>query len=67
MHKAIASTAYYGMLHTGELTKGDHPVNIRDVYLAENERKTLIILQTSKTHKLADNPQQVKLLGADVV
>ena len=61
LYKAIASTGYCGMLRIGEMTSGDHPINVRDVFVGRNNKKILIILRTSKTHSIADNPQQVKI------
>ena len=59
LYKAIITTTYYGMLRIWEATTGDHPINVRDVYISKHrtKKKVLIILCTSKTHGLGDMPQ----------
>ena len=61
MYRAIFSTAYYGLLRVGEVTKGDHPILARDVHVAENKNKMLLVLRMSKTHWKNDKPQIVKI------
>ena len=61
LYQALFSMAYYGLMRVGELTQGDHPVKACDVHAAQNKKKILIILRTSKTHGLADYPQQIKI------
>ena len=55
------ATAYYGMLRVGEISSGDHPILARDVHIAKNKQKLLLILQSSKTHWRNDKPQMVKI------
>ena len=61
LYSALYSTAYYGMFRIGELTTGDHPVLAVDVHVAENKKKMLFILRTSKTHWRDTKPQQIKI------
>ena len=61
LYKSLFAAAYYGMLRVGELTSGTHPIRVADVYLADNKKKILFILRTSKTHWLDSKPQQVTL------
>ena len=61
LYKALFSTAYFGLLRVGEITSGSHPILVQDVELAENKRKILLILRTSKTHGLGSKPQMVKI------
>ena len=61
MYKALFVLAYYGHFRVGELSKGDHPVHVTDVHVGRNKRKMQIILRTSKTHGLGDNPQKVMI------
>lgn len=51
---------YFAMLRTGEMAKGDHPILARDVHLCHDHKKVQIILRTSKTHGLGDQPRYVK-------
>ena len=51
---------YYGLLRVGQATSGDHLINVRDVKMAKNKSKVLMILCSSKTHNTSDDPQQVK-------
>lgn len=57
------STAYYGLLRVGELTHGDHVIKAKDVHLADNKQKFLLLLRTSKTHTKADYPQSITITG----
>ena len=52
LYKAIFSLGYYGLMRVGELTvnEGGHTVKAKDVHLATNKEKLLVILYTSKTH-----------------
>ena len=54
LYSALFSVGYYGMLRVGEMTTGSHPVLVTDVQVAENKRKMLFILRTSKTHNISD-------------
>ena len=61
LYTAMFSLAYHGLLGVGELTTGSHPIQMKDVFIANNKSKIQIILRTSKTHSLADNPQIIKI------
>ena len=61
LYKAIFTAAYYGMLRIGEVTTGDHPIKAVDVHIAENKRKFLFLLRSSKTHTKGDKPQIIKI------
>ena len=65
MYKALTSTLYYGLLRIGELATGDHPVKLEDIYVADNKKKAILVLRTSKTHTLADKPQKITIGEAD--
>ena len=58
---ALFSTAYFGLLRIGELTKGMHTVLARDVHIGFNKRKFLFVLRTSKTHWKNMRPQSIKI------
>ena len=60
-YQAIFCLAYYGLMRIGELTQGDHPVKAKDIHMATNKNKILLILHTSKTHARDSYPQQIKI------
>ena len=62
---ALFSTAYFGLFRVGELTAGSHPVLATDVHIAQNKKKVLFILRTSKTHTMGNRPQQIKIASKD--
>ena len=59
--KTILIIGYYGLFRIGELVNGDHTIKARDVHVASNKEKILIILYTSKTHGKESDPQQIKI------
>ena len=61
LYSAIFITAYYGMLHIREVTKGSHPILARDVQIGINKKKILFILRSSKTHWIDSKPQLIKI------
>ena len=61
MYKAMFILGYYGLLRVGELTSGSHPIKAKDVHVAKNKQKILIILYSSKTHGLYTLPQKIKI------
>lgn len=65
LYKCMIVMGYFGMLRVGEMAKGTHPVLARDVHLSHEKKKVQIILRTSKTHGLGDQPQYVKFDSAD--
>ena len=50
MYKSIFLLGYYGLMRVGELTSGTHPVRAKDIRVATNKNKILLILYSSKTH-----------------
>ena len=61
MYRALFTSAYFGLLRVGEITKGDHLVLAKDVHVAQNKRKIQFILRTSKTHWKDNRPQLIKI------
>ena len=61
LYSALFSTAYFGLLRIGEITSGSHPILARDVHIAHNKEKILLILRTSKMHGQGSKPQLVKI------
>lgn len=65
LYKCMLVLGFYGMLRVGEMASGEHPILARDVHFNHKERKVQIILRTSKTHGLGDQPQYVKISSDD--
>ena len=63
LYRAILITGYYGLFRIGELVTGDHLIRVSDVHIGENKNKIQIVLKTSKTHGLGDQPQVVKIIN----
>ena len=66
MYKTLFIISYYGLFRLGELTKSknaDHTLKARNVHLATNKDKTLLILYSWKTHSKESAPQRIKITG----
>ena len=61
LYKALITTAYYGMLRIGEITKSPHVIKSKNVQIGTNKHKLLFILNSSKTHGEDEPPQYVKI------
>ena len=61
LYKVMFSTCYYGLLHIGKISLGTHPVLAKDVHIAFNKKKLMMILHSSKMHSKADKPQIIKI------
>ena len=61
LFKAIFILSYYGMMRVGEVTLSPHVLRAKNVHLALNKDKLLLILYSSKTHDLRHNPQKIKI------
>ena len=61
LYKALFLLAYYGLMRIGELTKGPHVLKAKDIHLASNKKKLMVILYSSKTHDHASLPQKIKI------
>ena len=66
LYRALFSTAYFRLLRIGEITAGAHPILVNDVHLAENKKKVMFILRSSKTHGVQDKPQRVKITSNEI-
>ena len=51
------------MFRIGELVQGPHIMLARNVHLALNKKKLLVILYHSKTHGIDKIPQKIKITG----
>ena len=65
LYKTVLLLGYYGMLRIGELTTGKHPILARDIHVADNKNKILLVLHSSKTHGKESRPQHVKIESLD--
>ena len=65
MYKALFSLAYYGLMRIGELTKSNHTVKARNVHIANNKNKIMLVLFSSKTHGKESRPQKIKITALD--
>ena len=61
LYQALFSTMYYGLLRISEVSTGEHHILARDIHLADNKDKILLILRSSKTHNKGCKPQLVKI------
>ena len=64
LYKAIFILGYYGLMRAGEMLlteSSNHTIEARNVHLACNKEKLLIILYSSKTHSKAHLPQKIKI------
>ena len=60
LYRCIISTMYFGLFRISELTKSPHVVLAKDVNIANNKKKFLFILRSSKTHVKGNKPQMIK-------
>ena len=61
LYQAIFIISYYGLMRIGEVTESPHVVRAKNVHLAVNKDKILLVLYTSKTHGLGQRPQKIKI------
>ena len=65
LYKELFSITYYGLMRVGEVTKGDHPVLVKDVHVGYSTRnkinRILLHLHTSKMHGKESYPQEIKI------
>ena len=61
MYKALFALGYYGLMRVGEITDSQHVVKVRNIHIATNKKKIMVVLYTSKTHGLESRPQKIKI------
>ena len=61
LYKAMAMSAYFGMLRIGEIAKSQHTIMAKDLRIGRNKNKIMYILRSSKTHAKSDHLQIVKI------
>ena len=63
LYKAVFALSYYVMMRIGEITESPHVLLARNVHIATNKDKMLLILYSSKTHGLNSRPQKIKIMS----
>ena len=63
LYKTIFALGYYGLLRIGEVAKSNHTIKAKNVHLALNKRKLMLVLYSSKTHGRESLPQKIKISG----
>ena len=66
LYSALFILGYYGLMRAGELTitqEAQHTLKAKDIHLALNKKKLLIVLHSSKTHSRGMRPQKIKITG----
>ena len=68
LYKTILAIGYYGLFRIGELVKcntDEHTIRVHDVQIAQNKRKILILLYSSKTLLRGGEPHRIKIKGKE--
>ena len=61
LYKTIFAISYYGLMRVGEVTRSQHVLKAKDIHLARNKDKLLLVLYSSKTHDKSSRPQKIKI------
>ena len=61
MYCALFALAYYGLMRISELVVGSHTIKAKNIHVAENKDKMLLMLYSSKTHGKESLPQKIKI------
>ena len=61
LYKTVFILCYYGMMRVGEISESPHVLKARNVHIAKNKDKILLVLYTSKTYGLNARPQKIKI------
>ena len=64
LFKTILATGYYGLFRVGELVVSEHDhhtIRAKNVHIAQNKFKVLIVLYSSKTDGGESRPQEIKI------
>ena len=65
LYKTIFILGHYGLLRVGEITKSDHTIKAKNVFIGMNKDKILLVLYSSKTHNKNSIPQKIKITAVD--
>ena len=60
LYKTLFLLAYYGLMRISEVV-GIHALKAKDVHMASNKNKILLVLYSSKTHSKESLPQKIKI------
>ena len=63
LYKALFILGYYGLFRVGELTLSPHVIKAKNIHMAKNKDKILVVLYSSKTHGKESRPQKVKIVA----
>ena len=63
LYLAMFALGYYGLMRVGELAYSERVVKAKDIHIATNKDKILIILYSSKTHSVGCRPQKIKIVS----
>ena len=61
LYKTMFALSFYGLLRIGEVTFSEHSILAKNVHIAINKRKIMLVLYSSKTHSKESRPQKVKI------
>ena len=61
LYKTLFALSYYGLMRISEVTKSPHVLKAKNVHLAKNKDKLLLILYSFKTHNKGNRPQKIKI------
>ena len=59
--KTLFAISYYGLMRVGEVTRSQHVLRAKNVHIAMNKDKIMLILYSSKTHSKESRPQKIKI------
>ena len=65
LYQTLLVTAYYGLFRIGEVTHSQHVILAKDVHIAQNKKKLMFVLHSSKTHWYDVKPQIVKISSTE--
>ena len=61
LFKTMFAISYYGLMRIGEVTASPHILKAKNVHIATNKDKLLLVLYSSKTHDEGCRPQKIKI------
>ena len=61
LYKTLFALSYYGLMRIGEVTCSPHVLKAKNVHMATNKDKLLLLLYSSKTHNKGSRPQKIKI------
>ena len=65
LYSAIFALSYYGLMRIGETTESPHNVLAKNVHMATNKNKILILLYSSKTLNPGQQPHEIKISSSE--